>query len=687
MRSKFRPVCTPRIPFLAALLLFACDKDKPPKSEAGDAGTLTHDTGPAPDTDPDCDTGHLDDDGECVPAACGTGTWGNLELDESTVYVDIAAAEGGDGSEAAPFTSIQAGLDAAGDADGGMVAVAAGNYAETLELGRSHDGVHLAGRCRELVAIDASEGGGSTPGIYVAVNASEVEISGVTVSGSQSAGVAVGSGAAKIRDTAVVESEYYGIVAFQTGIHPTALTMEGCEIRGNTTVGVLVYGSGTSVTLQETAIEDTRSDRSGETGQGLEVWGGASLVAEACEVRGNTTLGVVVADSGTSVTLRETFIVDTQPDENGNSGCGIQVSLGASLDAEACEIRGNASAGLLAGDSGTVVTLRETAIEGTQPDGKGEAGYGIQVSEGASLDAEACVVGGNSSAGVSAPHSGTTVTLRETAIADTQPDENGERGYGIEVWDGASLDAEACEVRENTGAGVIAYDSGTLVTIRETSIEGTQPGESGEDGLGIVVWDGASLVAEACEVRGNTTLGAAAADSGTSLTLRETSIEDTQPRNDGEGGFGIQVTDGASLDAEACEVSGNSNVGVAAANSGTSVSLRGSGIKDTQPDQNGESGYGMQIQDGASLDAEACELIGNTSAGVGAVHSGTSVSLRETTIEDTQPDENGELGYGIQVSEGASLDAEACTIRENTSEGVIAGPSGTSVTLRDTTID
>ncbi len=80
-----------QIPVLAAFLLLACDKDKRKKPSTDDTSP-THDTGFAPDPDPDCDTGYLDDDGECVPVACGTGTWGNLEVDESTVYVDIAAA-------------------------------------------------------------------------------------------------------------------------------------------------------------------------------------------------------------------------------------------------------------------------------------------------------------------------------------------------------------------------------------------------------------------------------------------------------------------------------------------------------------------------------------------------------------------------------------------------------------------
>ena len=637
------------------LLLLACDKDKRKKPTTDDTAP-THDTGPAPAPDPDCDTGYLDDDGDCVPTECGTGTWGNLEVDESSVYVDIGAAEGGDGSEAAPFTSIQEGLDAAGDADGGMVAVAAGSYPETLELGYHHDGVHLAGRCRELVVIDASVGGESTPGIDVDVKSSEVGVSGVMVSGSHYVGMRVGSGTMTIRDSAVAESEYIGVVAYQAGILATALTMEGCEVRGN------------------------------------------------------TSAGVVALYSGTSVTLRETSIVNTQPDENGEIGYGIMVWGGASLDAEGCEVRGNTSVGVFALDSGTAVTLRETTIEHTQPDKHWEGGEGIWVQDGASLDAEACVVRGNTGAGVIAAVSGTTVTLRVTTIEDTQSDENGEYGFGIQVSEGASLDAEACEVRENTTAGVAAYNSGTAVTLRATTIEDTKPKENGEGGYGIEVQGAASLDAEGCEVLGNTSVGVAAGHSGTSVTLRETSIKDTQPDPSGEFGFGIGVQDGASLDAEDCDVGGNIGAGVQAFGSGSSVTLRGTTIADTRPQENGNGGYGIYVYDGASLDAEVCEVSGNTAAGVLAAHSGTVITLRETRIASTMRREVYTVGTGVTaqasasvmatdievssnegpglyvISEDSQLTCSGCTLRDNQYAGVVV-VEGASLQLDESLIE
>jgi hypothetical protein len=100
-----------------------------------------------------CAEGWVADGEVCVPEECGTGRWGDLPVDEATVYVDAAATEGGDGSAEVPLRSIQPALDLAGDRGDGLVAVAAGTYAETLALTSDHAGVHLAGRCRELVFL------------------------------------------------------------------------------------------------------------------------------------------------------------------------------------------------------------------------------------------------------------------------------------------------------------------------------------------------------------------------------------------------------------------------------------------------------------------------------------------------------------------------------------------------------
>jgi len=333
-----------------------------------------------------------------------------------------------------------------------------------------------------------------------------------------------GNGAASARSN----PPWRAALAYQDGLYETSLGVESCEVAENAGVGVFALDSGTSVSLLNTSIQDTLPNGDGHYGYGIEVWGGASLVAEACEVAGNTVLGVMVMDSGSSVTLREMSIEDTQPGDNGQGGYGIQVSEGATLNAEACSVRGNSTVGVVAYDSGTSVTLRETCIEDTRPDGNEEGGYGIQLAEGASLDAEACELRENASVGVLVGHSGTSATFRETAIEDTQPKENGEGGFGIEAYSGASMDAEACEVRGNTSVGVLALDSSTSVTLRDTRIATTMRGDVFTIGIGVGAVDSASVVATGIEVSSNEGPGLYSVGEGASLACSGCTLQDNQ---------------------------------------------------------------------------------------------------------------------------------------------------------------
>jgi len=195
---------------------------------------------------------------------------------------------------------------------------------------------------------------------------------------------------------------------------------------------------------------------------------------------------------------------------------------------EGCEIKGNADGGVYAADAGTSVTLRETTIEDTQPYEDGMRGYGIQVHDGASLDADSCAVRGNTSIGVVAADSGTSATLRETTIEYTQPAENGGGGFGIEVNDGASLNAENCEVRGNTVAGIIAFDSGTSVNLCDTTIISTMRGEIYTVGMGVSAQYSASVVATGIEVCSNEGPGLYVVHEDTQLTCSDCTIQDNQ---------------------------------------------------------------------------------------------------------------------------------------------------------------
>ena len=487
----------------------------------------------------------------------------------------------------------------------------------------------------------------------------------MTVSGAHFIGLRVGSGSLTIRDSKVVGSAYLGVGIYQAGMHATSFLAEFCEISGNAAVGVLAYESSTTVTLRETTIQDTLPMENGEAGYGVYVYEAADLELEACELSGNAAAGIIACETDTTVMLRETTIQDTQPGESGDGGYGIEVYGGANLEAEACEVSANTRVGVLVSESGTTVALRETAIQGTLPSGNGEGGFGIDVHGGANLVAESCELVGNTLIGLVVARAGTEATLREVVIQDTRADDNGEHGYGVEVYDGASLDAESCEVVANTSIGIAAFDPGTTVTLQDTTIRDTQPNETGSAGCGIKVSGGASLSAESCALAQNTEVGVLAIDADTSVSLYDVLIQDTQPGKEATG-FGIDVYAGAQLEAEACELAGNASTGIIASDEGTALQLRETTIRDTQPATDAD-GYGIRLLGGASLYAESCEVKENTRVGLYAHDDGTSVTLLDTTILDSQSTEKGKFGRGIEVSDGASLEAQACELSNNRS--------------------
>ncbi len=576
-------------------------------------------------TGQDCASGFIDDGGRCVPAACGTGTWGDLPVDEATVYVDAAVAEGGDGSSDAPLTSIQSALDLAGSHGGGPVVVAAGSYPEVLTLGTQHADVQLAGRCRELVIVDATAGDESTAGITVNTGHSEVRVSGLTVQGSPYLGVLVPSGTLRLADARVEESAWFGLAAYSGNpMAPAVLDVE-------------------------------RSDVVAATG-----------------------LGILVQDDGTEVRLLDVTVRDTRPDSAGDGGYGVLVKAGGLLEAESCSLWDNAECGLGASGEGSRVALWDSAVGDTRGGADGRSGYGISVEGAATLTAEGCVLAGNASVGIRAMGAGTVVALAGSTVRGTTASPSGDQGHGVQINDGAVLELCDCELVGNRGTGILAFDEGTAVAISNTVVRDTLPSEGDFLGFGIDVYGGASLWADGCVIRGNTALGVAVFDAGTEVTLLRTVVEDTRPIAGVESGFGVQVTQGASLVAEDCGIIGNTSVGLQLGHPGTEVQLRGSTIRDTSPDAVGLGGYGISAQAGASLMVEDCLLASNHGAGLVAYEPGTLAVVSDSTVADTIAawGAEGMVAIGVGAQLGATVVGHGLEARGNEGPGVRAVSAG-----------
>lgn len=611
------PVCSSvsRSCLLSAILLAACvvPTSEPPVVVICPAGE-------SPDGDA----------GLCVPDGCGAGPWGDLQVDGDTVYVNGDAADGGDGAEASPLSSVQAGADLAMERGGATVAVAEGTYLETVSMGDGYRGVVIEGRCKELVIIDGSEGGSARQGVpTISIigdqKRPEVSIAGVTVTRGTNTGVWVQGATVALTNLDVADNPSGGIVAVGA-----TLDLDGVRISGST------------------------PDDGGDFGYGLDVEGGATVSARACSIEANTDAGVFVAGSGASVELDDTTIVNTLPGPDGTGGYGIEVQDGAALTATGCTLRRNGQVGIFLNDEGTTVVLADTAVLETAPTAQGESGHGIEVLDGASLVATRCTVEGSSGVGIYVVGAGARADLDTVVVQDTASGLDG-AGWGIAVGEGATLTANGCAVVGSYEVGVNAVGEGTVVDLLDTAVSETARTPEGLGGQGVNAQGGAVLTASGCTVDANAGPGAVASDT-------------------------------ADLTLTSCSVLGNGSAGVFAFNDGTIVTLDGTRVEGTTGDPSGEVGAGLCAQHGARVSVTGCTFQGNAGSGVAALDPGTDVQVMDSAILDTIALPSGSQGYGLAAQDGATLRVSGCTIQNSVCVGVFAGSMDTTVTLADSAI-
>ena len=538
------------------------DEEGDDDSAVGDDDTGDDDTGPDDDdsaagdddTAGGCGAGEVEDyDGECVPQDCGDTLWGYLEVDEQTVFVDANAGAGGDGSEAAPFDVLTDGVNGAGVAGGGLVAVAKGTYVENVTLTGEHGGVRIAGRCPELVLVDGS-GGDETPSITLN-NVTDVAIGGLTATGSGYCGILMFGGSLDLADVALTGNQFSGLVA-----------MEGAEVlfadsavTGNAGVGVWVSNPGSYALLSGVVVSGTTVSGDGLYGYGVAVHEGGSATLDLCQLAGNTSAGLAAFMSGTEVELIDSDILDTQLAPDGGFGVGIVAQDGAVVTAEGGSIDNNFSAGLNISGDGTDVSLTDVTVSNTQVDDEGNGGYGAQVSQGGALLADSCVFEANHSTGIQARDEGSVVLLTASEVRSTEPNPDGDLGYGISLYGGASLTAEATLLEGNHVMSLQVDGDGTTAELNDVEIRDTIADDTGSMGYGIQVFDGGSLTTNVVTVAGCTGVGVLISDS--LVSLGDLTIEGVLRRADGIVGTGLAVQDFGVAEASTLSVVGTEGPG------------------------------------------------------------------------------------------------------------------------------
>lgn len=549
-------------------------------------------------------------------APCGSGPWGNIPVEATTVYVDDSyTAPDSDGSASKPWPTIQQGVDAV--TSGGIVAIAAGAYPETvLVTGKS---ARIWGVCPESVSV----AGPSTNSAAVRFHqASGSALHTVALTG-QRKGVGVwDSTGVVIERTWIHDTAEEGIYVHNYG-GTAEVTVRGALINHTVQQGIQIDAG--SAVVEETVITDVQPDVDLDFGRALDVDADdqlmtrGSLIVRRSLIHRNRDIAIV--GWGSDVVIEDSVVRDTAPralDDGG--GTGVEVRRDALtgffpvLAVRGSLIDNNHSCGVcaLSGD----LTVESTTVRATKPrvsDGRNGTGvlaipYEVPPPAPATLVVVSCLVTGSHLAGIAA--SGAQALVESTIVRDTRP-------LAVLSFGGRGIDIERSIDFDIRGGGAV----------RGVVVEGSYE-------YGIVAI-------------------------GTDATVEWAWVRDTRPRADGVAGRGISgevefsSSERASLEIRGALVEASTELGIGAL--GADVLVENSIVRGTVPHPATTAGWGIAAQISTETFAESSIIV--RSSLIERNHeSGIYVGAAEATVERTWIKDSlplpgtDEFGDGVAVS-------------------------------------
>ena len=409
-----------------------------------------------------------------------------------------------------------------------------------------------------------------------------------------------------------------------------ALELRGCALSGSDESGVVVQGDGSTATLEDVAILDTRAGDE-RLGRGLVVQVGGDALLKRGLVARSLDTGVFVAEGGRLIaedlTVAETLGQEGDP----GAGRGINAQRGGRLELTRGWVEGSRSGGVFVGGIAASATLEDLTITRTRVTSDGLAALEIQ--------------------------NAVEVTLRRVKVLDSER-------VAVMFGPYAQVDAEdlcVAMTREVDDLAAGLRVGGARATVRRLQVD---PGHI----YGVLV--GAPDYETELTLEDGVVSGPAVGIAA--LFGRESVLK--RVRIDAFSFGGLLLGEGAVVRAEDLHVA-----------DGTAVVL------ERGYDLPGHFGRGVEVYSGARLTVERGLIERSYEAGVhvfgaGSVATLTDVTVRETRLSACAPEcryadhPGATFGTGIIVRERGSLDMSRFSIHNSELVGIhLAGVDDASI--------
>ena len=460
----------------------------------------------------------------CEPlAVCPAGDFPDVPESADVRYVRPGAD--GDGSMMSPFGTIADALF--GAASGTTIVLGKGVFNERVRLSA---GIALVGACPGETVIRTDEVGSSPFDSVIEVLGrgsvlrdlrvesaarsgvlirEAAELHDVIVDGVANVGVIVNEGAELSGSRIVVRgtrrlSDFSYALAFGDGSRGT---LSDASLTDNAGSGLSALGA--TVTLQRAVIAGTGSSQRFDPlwGRGLEVLDGSQFICRECIVEDCRSRAVYLEGMGASASFERSLLRSSAPTSEDGAGRGLVAFEGTHLQLRRTALDGFRQVAANIRGAGTEALLEDVVLRGL-PIELGHNSYPILVREGAHAMLRRVEVASYAQVALAVAGLDTLLDAEDVRVRDAQGSADGEFGTGVQVADGATLNAVRLTVERARMQGVVVGgDRPTQASLQDLIVDDTRAArcyESGacEEGYGdaVVSIDNASIVVDRFEV-------------------------------------------------------------------------------------------------------------------------------------------------------------------------------------------
>jgi|GEM_PF-4991968 len=574
-------------------VLAACSTTKTPSDPPVDSGTPTL---------AECPDGEVDASGTCVPAACGDTNWPQITGVTTTHHVDPGATESGDGTQAAPWSTVAEALAAASPGDG--IAIGAGTLTERLILDDTHHNLTIVARCPQLTTWD----GDATPtaqAVLTAEGATGITVRGITIHGGDQGGVWATGGA--------------------------ELTLEDVWLDGASRHGLLANDPGTVLHFSNGAIANIQGDLSLDEGVGAGAYSGATLQLEAVAVTDTAGMGLQSSGRYTRVEATDVTVQRAGADTRDGFMAGVVVDTEAALDSRGLVVEEALRIGVLVTSDGSAWRSDQDRVADTRGVA-GEVSAGVWVGSGADAHTVDLVVEDNHHNNLLVAGRGSTLTASGGRSGQDDGDPDG--SWGLQAAAGAWAEVTGMAFDGHIGLAMYLNDEDTVVELNDVQITETWPRSDGAGGGAIELLGGATLRTTNLIIEDSLEYGILAG-TDTSLSMTGGTVRGIRPSSATSSGTGVWVQNGATAQLTDVLLESNTGVGLGAS-SGSTVQATGVEVTDTILPSGWRAAAAVLAQGDSQLIASNLSIQHTQGAALYAIDTHTLVSCDGCVIDDSE---------------------------------------------------